>query len=195
MSAEGWTVIQRRWDDSVDFDRHWIEYQEGFGDPAFAKNFWIGLDNLYRLTNQRNYKLSITMRLANGEFRFANYDSFRIDSEKYNYALHVDGFSGNAGDAFQYTGKSHERWLDGMPFSTRDRDNDRWNEGSCGQHYRSGWWFNKCFWGNLNGPFKRQTNGWPACNDGICIMWQSIKGYRLYSLTRVEMKVMPNPRS
>jgi hypothetical protein len=55
MSTEGWAVIQRRWDASVDFDRHWLEYKEGFGEPEFGKNYWIGLDNLYRLTNQRRY--------------------------------------------------------------------------------------------------------------------------------------------
>jgi len=27
----GWLVIQRRRDSSVDFDRTWVEYEEGFG--------------------------------------------------------------------------------------------------------------------------------------------------------------------
>ena len=33
-------VIQRRIDDSVDFDRNWTEYQRGFG--QLDGNFWLG---------------------------------------------------------------------------------------------------------------------------------------------------------
>ncbi|CAC5390000.1 ANGPT2 [Mytilus coruscus] len=36
----GWTVIQRRIDGTTSFDRNWVEYREGFGDPQ--KEYWLG---------------------------------------------------------------------------------------------------------------------------------------------------------
>ena len=37
----GWLVIQGRQDGSVDFDRDWLDYEEGFGD--LTGEFWYGL--------------------------------------------------------------------------------------------------------------------------------------------------------
>ena len=54
------------------------------------------------------------------------------------YRLHIDGFSGNAGDSMMITG-SHNH--NGMKFSTRDRDNDGVSA-NCAQLYKGGWWFN-----------------------------------------------------
>ncbi|VDI14294.1 Hypothetical predicted protein, partial [Mytilus galloprovincialis] len=35
-----WTVVQRRQDGSVDFDRNWVNYRAGFGAPH--TEYWIG---------------------------------------------------------------------------------------------------------------------------------------------------------
>jgi len=46
----GWLVIQRRQDGSVDFDRNWVEYEEGLG--SLNGELWYGLHLLHCLTNQ-----------------------------------------------------------------------------------------------------------------------------------------------
>jgi len=81
----GWTVIQRRVDDSVSFNRSWIEYSEGFGDPL--GNYWIGLSYLHSLVTQGRYVLRIDMHDWEGNQRFAEYSDFSIGGQACKYKL------------------------------------------------------------------------------------------------------------
>ena len=45
----GWLVVQRRQDGSVDFNRKWLDYEDGFG--SLTDEFWYGLRSLHCLTN------------------------------------------------------------------------------------------------------------------------------------------------
>lgn len=56
-----------------------------------------------------------------------------------------------SGDRMINTGSSNTE-LNGMLFSTLDRDNDRYS-GHCATKYSGGWWFNNCHDAYLNGPW------------------------------------------
>ncbi|XP_065934070.1 microfibril-associated glycoprotein 4 [Magallana gigas] len=138
----GWTVIQRRVNGSMDFYRNWTEYKNGFG---YADHeYWIGNDMLHRLTLLKPQELRVDMERFNGEKAYAVYSSFSVGDEASKYQLQVTGYSGNAGDSLDY----HNN----MKFSTPDQDNDR-NSSNCATDWRSGWWFNRCFYANPNGQY------------------------------------------
>ena len=93
----GWLVIQRRMDGSVDFYRGWSDYRQGFGDPS--GEFWIGLETMHSLTQNRTYKLRIHLGDFEGNTRYAEYSTFAISDEAHNYTLSIGTYSGTAGDA------------------------------------------------------------------------------------------------
>ncbi|KAJ8035654.1 Fibrinogen-like protein A [Holothuria leucospilota] len=55
----GWTVLQRRVDGSLSFDRNWDAYKAGFGSAGPDENVWLGNEVLYHMTSQKNYALRI----------------------------------------------------------------------------------------------------------------------------------------
>ena len=63
----------------------------------------------------------------------------RVEAEDQGYRLHIGGYSGTAGDSMVVSG-----WgmLNGMKFTTKDRDNDE-STSSCAQQYKGAWWFSK----------------------------------------------------
>ena len=87
----GWTIFQRRMDGSIDFYRGWHDYKNGFG--RMDGEHWLGLDNIHRLTNTDLNVLRIDLEDFEGEHRYAEYDVFRVDSERENYKLHVEKYS------------------------------------------------------------------------------------------------------
>ncbi|GFY71166.1 aquaporin-9 [Trichonephila inaurata madagascariensis] len=94
----GWTVIQRRGDFGSPpdyFNKNWNYYKRGFGAPT--KDFWIGNDLIYALTNQGSYSVRFEMQHANTTNAYALYEEFWIDDEDDNYKLHISGYSGTAG--------------------------------------------------------------------------------------------------
>ena len=72
-----------------------------------------------------------------------------------------------------------------MAFSTKDRDNDQWDN-NCAVEFKGGWWYNKCHDSNLNGLYHHGHHSSHA--DGV--NWKSWKAHN-YSAIRAEMKVRP----
>ncbi|XP_035694725.1 microfibril-associated glycoprotein 4-like [Branchiostoma floridae] len=176
IDGGGWTVFQKRQDGSVDFYRGWRDYQAGFPSNLNGE-FWLGLDKLYRLAVQKTYQLRVDMWDAEGNARYAAYNTFAISPESQNYKLHIGTYSGNARDSLAYH--------NGHPFSTKDRDNDA-STLSCAQTYKGAWWYTACHHSNLNGLYHLGPHASYA--DGV--NWNGWKGYK-YSLKRTEMKFKP----
>ncbi|KAH8389600.1 hypothetical protein KR215_005136 [Drosophila sulfurigaster] len=131
LAGSGWTVIQRRMDGSVDFNRNWTDYRQGFGD--LSGEFFIGLDKLHLITKSQTHELYIYLKDFDDEESYARYDNFNIGDEDEFYKIKsIGSYSGDAGDAL----KEHKN----SKFSTSDRDNDG-GSGHCGESFKSGWWF------------------------------------------------------
>jgi len=85
-------VFQKRLDGSVDFYRGWDEYKHGFGN--LADEFWLGLDNIHRLSSNGSYKLRVDLEDFTGNTYYAEYDLFKIASEGEKYELSLGSYSG-----------------------------------------------------------------------------------------------------
>ncbi|XP_072908180.1 tenascin isoform X2 [Hemitrygon akajei] len=168
----GWMVFQRRETGEVDFFRKWKDYAAGFGDPS--GEFWLGLENLHKITSEGHYALRVDLR-DQGDTAYAIYDKFSISDARSRYKLHIGEYNGTAGDSLSY----HQ----GRPFSTRDRDNDV-AVTNCALSYKGAWWYKNCHRVNLNGKYGAESH-----SQGI--NWFHWKGHE-HSIEFVEMKLRPH---
>ena len=60
----GWLVIQRRKDGTVDFNRDWVDYEDGFG--SLSGEFWFGLHGIRTMTSWGQWELCIDYTFING---------------------------------------------------------------------------------------------------------------------------------
>ncbi|KAG7486478.1 fibrinogen gamma chain [Solea senegalensis] len=205
--GRGFTIIQRRRDGSVDFNKDWTQYKEGFGylSPDDTTEFWLGNEKIHQLTTNSPIPTVLRIELVDweGNKRHADYHTFKLGSEADKYRLTYGYFlSGDAGDAFDgfdfgddpsdkfYT--SHN----GMQFSTFDRDNDKY-DGNCARQDGSGWWMNRCHAAHLNGKYytggrytEKDAGEFGYDNGIIWVTWHN----RWYSLKETTMKIIPLTR-
>ncbi|XP_019632317.1 PREDICTED: microfibril-associated glycoprotein 4-like [Branchiostoma belcheri] len=177
----GWTVIQRRLDGSVPFDRTWQEYKRGFGNKN--GEYWLGNENIHLLTTQKDYHLRIDMLSWDRRIRYAKYYTFRVAGESNGYRLTVSGYSGTAGDSMRHN--------NGQMFSTVDRDNDVASNLDCSQQSgQGGWWYKDCSRSFLNGRYVNLRNCGNSCRAWPGVVWYDWRGGD-YSLKSVSMKIRP----
>ena len=102
----------KRVSDSVNFTRVWSDYKDGFGD--LHENFWLGeiaiplsfcsvtgshcglfpisgLEKIHELTATKTVTLRVYLTDWENEMRWAQYDSFKVESESTQYTLRVSG--------------------------------------------------------------------------------------------------------
>ncbi|XP_060602515.1 microfibril-associated glycoprotein 4-like [Ruditapes philippinarum] len=170
-SGGGWTVIQRRVSKS-DFYKTWAEYETGFGN--LRDNFYLGNRFIHEITCQDKYQLRVDLTSFQGESAYAEYSHFSIGDSESSYQLHVDGYSGTAGDALKLQ--------NGMKFSTKDRDNDQHGSNyKCAVVYHGAWWYKHCHHSNLNGLYG-------SSDYGKGTNWYQWKGHYT-SMKTMEMKI------
>jgi len=182
--VQGYTVIQSRgqFGNPKDyFSGNWNKYKMGFGVPG--KEHWIGLDTIHKLTTRqgKTMKLKISMERFSGEEATEYYDSFNIKDETGLYKLNVSGYHGNGGD-----GLTRGHILNGMSFSTPDKDNDKWGSNCAsdpGQGAGSGWWFKACRNVNPNG-----LNYGHAKTTSVAMVWY-YWGNKYESLKTITMAI------
>ena len=99
MTTEGggWTVFQRRLDGSVNFYRGWESYKNGFGN--LSGEFWLGNDNIHRLTDSDDVMLRVDLQDFEGYITYAEYTTFKVADEADKYRLLIGGYKGTAGDS------------------------------------------------------------------------------------------------
>ena len=159
----GWLVVQRRQDGNVDFNRGWVDYEDGFG--SLTREFWYGLRPLHCLTNQGQWEMRIDFTLTDGTKSYISYSSFKVGPASSNYQLNISGYNGIAPN--DPIAGPHS--LNGMSFTTKDKDNDK-SSANCAVNYAGGnaggWWYNACtdiFPNNkYKSNFGKYLNGWKA---------------------------------
>ncbi|NXI85995.1 TENA protein, partial [Rhipidura dahli] len=168
----GWIVFLRRQNGKQDFYKNWNTYVAGFGDPE--DEFWIGLENLHKITSQGQYELRVDLR-DKGDTAYAVYDRFSVGDAKSRYRLRVDGYSGTAGDSMTYH--------NGRSFSTFDKDHDSAIT-NCALSYKGAFWYKNCHRVNLMGRYGDN-------NHSQGVNWFHWKGHE-YSIQFAEMKLRPS---
>ena len=175
-----YTVFQRRMDGSENFNRGWDDYVMGFG--SVWSEQWLGLEKIHCLTTRTaRTEMRIDMADFRGDKKYAYYNFFMVGNAASKYKLQVAGYSGTAGDSILYGSGIHI--LNGMAFSTHDRDNDLANY-NCAQSWKGGWWHNSCMCSLLNGIYHHDTTprAWEA------VYWHTFTGGG-HSLKFAEMKL------
>lgn len=127
-------------------------------------------------------ELRIDMKNSVGVYKYAKYKQFQLANENLQYLVHIGKYSGTANDGF----KPHSQ----LKFSTFDSDNDRHSE-NCASIYKSGWWFEGCFYTNLNGVFRY---GGKVLSRASGIHWSNVGSFGNHdeSLLLVEIKMHRN---
>lgn len=90
---------------------------------------WLGLENIYNLGKQDDYKLLVELEDWMGKKVYAAYSSFHLEPERQAYRLRLGSYQGNAGDSLTSN--------NGKPFTTLDHDHDAFS-GAFTRHTANG---------------------------------------------------------
>ncbi|XP_066910293.1 angiopoietin-related protein 7-like [Clytia hemisphaerica] len=179
VNSEGWTVIQKRIDGSVDFNQYWSGYKTGFGEPE--SEYWLGNDDIHFLTSMQNRTvyLKISATSFEGESTHVVYKGFTVENEENKYKLHTGNFfSGNSQHKDNFLRHNN------MYFSTQEFDNDMGTD-NCAADRLAGFWYFYCAVITPNGKYYSNQSD---CVYKRSLHWYDFKG-RDYCLKTFEMAI------
>ena len=133
-SDRGWTVVQRRLNADVDFNRSKEEYQFGFG--QLEGNFWLGLENIKRLVDKATdgHQLYVEVKYDNYIVSKGLWDSFSLESSNTDWKIRISGVNKvvSSGIVLDLLGD-----VDGRKFGAMDSSEKK----ACAVKVGGGWWF------------------------------------------------------
>jgi len=168
FATGGYTVIQSRMEEGFSFEKTYEQFESYFGRPTpLIGSYWIGLQNIYALTNQFNMRLNLRTITCMGQEAYGEYDSFKILDASKRYAVTTGDWSTNGSpcDGFKlpFVGARDE----GCPFATLATYDPNFNTGlNCTARSNAtinpeinsgGWWFGSGK-NNLNGHYYPDGN-------------------------------------
>ena len=101
---------------------------------SLTGEFWFGLTPLHCLTNQGQWEMSINFTLTDKTKIYLTCSSFKVGPASSNYQVSISAYNGIA--PTDPIAGPHS--LNGMPFATKDKDNDKWSSKNCTK--------DKCWW-------------------------------------------------
>ena len=170
----GWIVMQRRFDESVDFNRDWNNYKNGFGDVK--GEHWIGNEFVHQYTSNYSTEMLSEATAFDGTNASSKMQNFKLSNEASKYIFEYDTCNGLC-----------VSWLPqvkGNKFTTFDNENDKDPARNCAVAYSGGWWFRGCFDVFFNGRYSAV----PSVQHAAGIHWFDFRG-RFESLKKTTMLI------
>ena len=161
----GWTILGKRFDGSISFEmKDWKSYKFGFG--SVDGEFWLGNENIHRMTSVRNEQLHLSGSDQDTSFAIT-YQNFQLESEERNYAMLYENPSPNDFNRFEVE----------KEFVTKNKDSIN----DCAKNYGPYWNTGQdCLQSNLFGV-------WNLKDDSGAQWYGENK-----TLVSLEMRIRPN---
>jgi len=175
----GYTTFLSRDNKLTNFNRTWQEYVDGFGQAAMPQDsHWLGLENIYWLTNNYRMKMRVELERCQGERDHAEYADFIIGPASTRYSVRASGFdltNTQLCDAFNTASGGRDNYC---PFATPDRYSQSFGApdcialslANCREYLYGGWWFGGCQ-SNLNGHYFKPADDFCIVYDRSGIHW------------------------
>ena len=129
--------------DRFSFAKFWEQFKNGFGDAN--SSYWLGNEKVYQLTTSGKWKLRVEVQSSmNLKWYSAEYTIFTLASEADMYRINVGGYTGDAGDGFNFSPFT-QGVTTNMSFTTIDKIDYYllYSYPLCPPNFE-GWWWNVC---------------------------------------------------